>query len=93
MSDIVVQKISEQAHRQGYTRGSDPTLEFPDVLDEEAHYAKLPDMMTIDGRDEESIGQVLHKNALDDDKNVPPTRLNVAAQALNLPAQPMQMIH
>ncbi len=30
--DIFVQKIMEQAHRQGYTRGADPTLEIPDVL-------------------------------------------------------------
>ncbi len=80
MLDIVVQKITEQAHRQGYTRGADPTLELPDVLDENVHDAKLPDMMTIYGRDEEPIGSVRNENALDDDKNAPPTRLNIDAQ-------------
>ncbi len=62
MPDIVFQKITEQAQRQGYTRGADPTLAFPDVLDEAAHDAKLSDTMTIDGRDEEPIGPVRHEN-------------------------------
>jgi hypothetical protein len=80
MLDIVVRKIIEQAHRQGFTRGADPNLEFLDVLDEEAYDAKLPDMMTIDGRAEEPTGSVRHKNAVDDDKKAPSIRLNVAAQ-------------
>jgi hypothetical protein len=33
---IVVHHITDQSLRQGYTRGAEPTLEFPDVLDEEA---------------------------------------------------------
>jgi hypothetical protein len=37
MPDLVVQKITEQAHRQGYSRGEDPTLEFPDILEDEAY--------------------------------------------------------
>ena len=57
MPDIVVQKITEQAYRQGCTRGADPTLEFPDVLDDdEANAGQLPEMMPIDGRDDELQG-------------------------------------
>jgi len=29
MPDIVIDKLTEKAPRQGYTRGADPTLEFP----------------------------------------------------------------
>ena len=47
MPDLVVQKITEQAHRQGYTRGEDPTLEFPDILEDEAYDGQLPEMMTL----------------------------------------------
>ncbi len=81
MPDIAAQQITEQDHRQGYIRGEDPNLEFPDVLDEEAYDAKLPDMMIIDSRDEEPIESVLHENVTKDDKNAPPTRFNAAAQA------------
>ena len=48
----IVQKITEEAHRQGYTRGEDPTLEFPDIFEDEAYDGQLPEMMTIDGRDD-----------------------------------------
>ena len=54
MPDIVIKKITEQAHRQGYTRGEDPTLEFPDIIEDETNDWRLPEMMTIDGRDDAS---------------------------------------
>ena len=50
MPDIVINKITELATRQGYTRGADPTLEFPHVLEEDVDEGTLPDMMEIDGR-------------------------------------------
>lgn len=50
MPDIVINKITELANRQGYTRGADPTLEFPHVLEEDVDNGTLPDMMEIDGR-------------------------------------------
>ena len=49
MPHIVVQKITEQALRQGYARGVEPALEIPNVLDEEACDVKLHGMMAIDG--------------------------------------------
>jgi hypothetical protein len=50
MPELVIAKITEVAARQGYSRGQDPTLEVPDVLEEELDDALLPDMMEIDGR-------------------------------------------
>ena len=50
MPDIVIDKLAEQAARQGYTRGADPTLEFPNVLEDELNNSLLPEMMDIDGR-------------------------------------------
>lgn len=49
MPDAVIQRLTAQALRQGYTRGVDPTLEVPPVL-EELDQQQLPDMMQIDGR-------------------------------------------
>jgi hypothetical protein len=48
MPELVIVKITELATRQGYSRGVDPTLEIPDVLEEEVDDALLPDMMDID---------------------------------------------
>jgi hypothetical protein len=42
MPYLVVQKITEQAHRQGYTRGEDPTLEFPNILEDELMMGSSP---------------------------------------------------
>ncbi len=50
MPDIVIDKLTEQATRQGYTRGADPTLKFPNVLEDELNNNLLPEMMDIDGR-------------------------------------------
>ena len=50
MPERVLVKITELATRQGYSRGVDPTLEIPDVLEEEVEDALLPDMMEIDVR-------------------------------------------
>jgi hypothetical protein len=35
MPGIVIDKLNEQAARQGYTGGVGPTLEFPHVLEDE----------------------------------------------------------
>jgi hypothetical protein len=51
MPDLVVQKITEHAHRQGFTRGEDPTFEFPDILEDSTYDVQLSEMMTIDGKD------------------------------------------
>ena len=67
MPDIVVEKITKQALRQGYSRGEDPTLEFPAVLEDDANDGLLPDMMNIDGRADELGGDVQeHAVAADD---------------------------
>jgi hypothetical protein len=50
MPDIVIDKLTEQAARQEYTRSADPTLEFPNVLKNELNNSLLPEMMDIDGR-------------------------------------------
>ncbi len=34
MPELVIVKITELATRQGYSRGVNPTLEIPDVLEE-----------------------------------------------------------
>ncbi len=34
MPDIVVKMITEQAHRQGYTRGENPTLDSPETFED-----------------------------------------------------------
>ena len=82
MPDIVIQKITEQAYRQGYTRGADPTLEFPEVLDDdEANEGQLPEMMPIDGRDDEMQGPTRHENAADVNEVAPSAGVSVAAQA------------
>jgi hypothetical protein len=81
MPDIVVQKIMEQALRQGYTRGADPILEISDVLDEEAYNTNLVDMAVIDGRECEPIELAHHEDTVDDNEIAPPVEVNVAAQA------------
>ena len=50
--DHLLQRVTTQALRQGYTRGADPTLEAPTLLDEDepAEPVPLPEMMPIDGR-------------------------------------------
>ena len=55
MPDIVIDKLTEQAARQGYTRGADPTLKFPHVLEDELNNNLLPDMMDIDARGDKSF--------------------------------------
>ncbi len=80
MPDIVDQKVTEQALRQGYTRGAYPTFKFTDVFDEKADNAKQPDIITIDGRDDEPSGLARHNYAVDDDGIAPPTKVNTAAQ-------------
>jgi len=51
MPDIGINKITElAATRQGYTRGANPKLQFPQVLKEDMDNGALPDMMEIDGR-------------------------------------------
>ena len=50
MPDIAINKTTEMATRQGYTRGADPTLEFPQPLEEDMDSVAFPDMMEIDGR-------------------------------------------
>jgi hypothetical protein len=66
MPYIVVQKITEQAHRQSYTRGEDPTLEFSDILEDEVNDGRLPEMMTIDDRDDVPQKRAHHENIVDD---------------------------
>ena len=80
MPDLVVQNITEQAHRQGYTRGEDPTLEFPDILEDEAYDGQLPEMMTIDGKDDVSQEIAHYENAVDNDEIAPPAGVSAAAQ-------------
>ncbi len=50
MPELVIVKITELATRQGYSRGVDPMLEIPGVLEEEVDDALLPDMVEIDVR-------------------------------------------
>ncbi len=49
MPDIVIDKLTEQAARQGYTRGAAPMLEFSHVLEDELNNNLLPEMLDIDG--------------------------------------------
>ena len=42
MPDIVVKKITEQSHCQGYTRGEDPTLEPPEIIEDETKICGSP---------------------------------------------------
>jgi hypothetical protein len=80
MPDLVVSKIMEQAHRQGYTRGKDATLDFPDILKDEAYDGQLPEMMIIDGRDYAPQETVHHENAVDDDEIAPPAWVSATAE-------------
>ncbi len=50
MPDIVIDKLTDPAARQGYTRGVDPTLEFLNVLEDELNNNLLPKIVDIDGR-------------------------------------------
>ncbi len=52
MPNLVVQNITVQSHCQYYTRGEGLTLEFPDILKDEAYDGQLPEIMTIGGRDD-----------------------------------------
>ena len=79
MPDLDVQKITEQAHRQGYTRGEYPTLEFPDILEDETHDGQVPEMMTIDGRDDVPQKIAHHEIAVDDDEIALPAGVSVTA--------------
>ena len=56
MPGIVIEKITNQALRQGYPRGEDPTLQFPAFIEEDASDGILPDMMNIDEKADE-LGQ------------------------------------
>jgi len=49
-----------------------PPSNFLDVLDAETYDVKLPDKMTVDGRNDESSGFTRHKNAVDKDEIAPP---------------------
>ena len=74
MPDLVVQKITEQAHRQGYTLGEDPNLEFLGILEDTAYYdGQLYEIMTLDGRDDVPQEITHHENAVDDDEIVSPS--------------------
>jgi hypothetical protein len=44
MPDISINKITELATRQGYTRGANPTLEFSQALEEDMDNGALPDI-------------------------------------------------
>jgi len=81
MPDIVVQKITGQACRKGYTRGADPTLNFADILGKEACDAKLPKHIIIDGRDDKTIGSAHYEDDVDDDEITIPAKVNFAGQA------------
>ena len=72
MPDLVIVKITELAIRQGYSRGVDPTLEIPDVLEEEVDNAFLPDMMEIDVRINEPEEPVDLVNAAGENTLAPP---------------------
>ncbi len=50
MPDIVIDKLTEKAASQGYTRGAEPTLEFTNVFEDELNNNLLPEMTDIDGR-------------------------------------------
>jgi hypothetical protein len=50
MPDIIIEKITKLARRQGYSRSEDPTLEIPAAIEEDAADGLLPDMMNNDGR-------------------------------------------
>ncbi len=80
MPDLVIQKIREKAHRQGYTRGEDPTFEFLDILEKEDYDGQLPEMMAIDGRDDVPQEISHHENAVDDDEIAPPVGGSGTAQ-------------
>jgi hypothetical protein len=88
MPDIVVKKITEQAHRQGYTRGEDPTLEFPEIIEDETNDGRLPEMMTIDGRDDARQEPARDEAATDADEIAPPAGVSVAAQPQSYPSAP-----
>jgi hypothetical protein len=80
MPDLVVRKITVQAHRKGYTRGKDPTLELPDILEDEAYDGQLPEIMTIDGRDDVPREIAQHENSVDDDEIATPAGASATAQ-------------
>ena len=88
MPDIVVKKITEQAHRQGYTRGEDPTLESPEIIEDETNDGRLPEMMTIDGRDDARQEPARHEIATDAEEIAPPAGVSVAAQVQAGPLAP-----
>jgi hypothetical protein len=88
MPGIVVKKITEQAHRQGYTRGEEPTLEFPEIIEDETNDGRLPEMMTIDGRDDARQEPARDEAAADADEIAPPVGESVAAQPQSDPPAP-----
>ncbi len=88
MPDIVVKKITEQARRQGYTRGEDSTLESPEIIEDETNDGRLLEMMTIDDRDDARQELARHEVATDAEEITPPTGVSVAAQVQAGPLAP-----
>jgi hypothetical protein len=86
--DIVVKKITEQAHRQGYTRGKDPTLEFSEIIEDETNDGRLPEMLTIDGRDDVRQEPARHEAATYADEIAASKGVSVAAQLQSDPLAP-----
>jgi hypothetical protein len=73
MPELVIAMITELAMRQVYSRGVDPTLEIPDVIDEEADDALLPDMMEIDVQIDEPEEPIKLTDTAGADTPAPPT--------------------
>jgi hypothetical protein len=88
MPDIVVKKITEQAHRQGYTRGEDPTLESSEIIEDETTDGQLPEMMTIDGRDDARQKLARHEVANNAEEIASPAGVSVAAHVQAGPLAP-----
>ncbi len=55
MPDIVIDKLTEQAVRQGCTRSTDTPVEFSHVLEDELNNNLLPETLGIDGRLEKTF--------------------------------------
>jgi hypothetical protein len=79
MPGIVIEKITKQALRQGYSRGEDLALEFPAAIEEDAEDGILLDMTDIDERFVELIEET-REQAITADILAPSTGLSDPAK-------------
>jgi hypothetical protein len=67
MPDIVIDKLIEQAARQGYTRCAEPTREFRHVLEDEFNTSLLPEMMNIHERVDKTFDRPAMVDTVEED--------------------------